>query len=235
MILPVELMVWVSIRTYALVRQEIEEVARALKKDRGRSRVLVYSSYVNECEYLAEQVLECQCYHARLSSEGRHHALQDWLASGHRVLVGTNAFGTGVDFPNVRCVIHYGRPHGLVDFLQESGRAGRAGEFVKSIVLITEPQLASRRSGIDVKDADQQALIDYLTTRTCRRQVLSRLMDAQDAPVCGEGQLPCNHCRAPPDPSSTIKVVSSDPAGPFLPRKTARLFNSQVISAIEEL
>ncbi|KAI9781004.1 MAG: hypothetical protein M1816_002601 [Peltula sp. TS41687] len=89
-----------------------------------------------------------------------------------------------------------GRPWGLVDFLQQSGRAGREGQAAQSLTLLSRSQLSTFRAGDDIEAKDQQAPTAYLSTTTCRRHVLSTLMDDdQDAPACAFGQLLCDNCR----------------------------------------
>ena len=48
----------------------------------------------------------------------------------------TSALGTGVNYPGIKSVVHVGMPYGLIDFAQESGRAGRGGEEVDSLILV---------------------------------------------------------------------------------------------------
>ena len=56
----------------------------------------------------------------------KEERLQDWLEKGG-LMAATSALGTGVDFPGIVFVLHVGMPYGMIDFAQESGRAGRAG------------------------------------------------------------------------------------------------------------
>jgi ATP-dependent DNA helicase RecQ len=69
--------------------------------------------------------LSADFYHAGLSAEERHSKQAAWIADQTRIMVSTNAFGMGIDKPNVRVVVHYALPETLEAYYQEAGRAGR--------------------------------------------------------------------------------------------------------------
>ena len=73
-------------------------------------------------------------YHGGMNREDRKLMLDHWLDGKIKIMVATNAFGMGIDKPNVRFVIHYEFPNNLEAYFQEAGRAGRDGEAARSIV-----------------------------------------------------------------------------------------------------
>ena len=74
-------------------------------------------------------------FHGGLSSEEKKKALQKWLSGKVQTIVATNAFGMGIDKPDVKNVIHVLLPDSLENYYQEAGRAGRNGEYANAIIL----------------------------------------------------------------------------------------------------
>ncbi len=79
-------------------------------------------------EYLTAQGIEAASYHGRMAAKRRSEAQDAFMAGRLRALAATNAFGLGIDKPDIRFVIHYHLPGTVEAFYQEFGRAGRDGE-----------------------------------------------------------------------------------------------------------
>jgi ATP-dependent DNA helicase RecQ len=80
-------------------------------------------------------------YHAGLTQQQRNDKQESWIQNRTRVIVCTNAFGMGIDKPDVRSVIHFDIPDNLENYYQEAGRAGRDGLRSFAVLLYTEPEL----------------------------------------------------------------------------------------------
>ena len=87
--------------------------------------------------YLTEHRIKADFYHAGLSADERNAKQEAWMQGRIRVMACTNAFGMGIDKPDVRVVVHLAMPDSLEAYFQEAGRAGRDGKKSYSVVLFT--------------------------------------------------------------------------------------------------
>ncbi len=99
---------------------------------RNRKSTEEISNFLNRNNY------DSTFFHGGISSEDKNKKLANWLNETTPVMVATNAFGMGIDKPNVRTVIHIDLPESLESYFQEAGRAGRDGQYSKAILLYNE-------------------------------------------------------------------------------------------------
>jgi len=112
--------------------------------DTDTGRYIVYVGTRNGSEKVAEQIEEVVgpkqvgVYHAGLTKADRTIIQEKFRAGTKPIIVATNAFGMGIDIPDIRAVVHFGIPGSLEDYTQEAGRAGRDGKPADVILLQDE-------------------------------------------------------------------------------------------------
>ncbi|MBF9255148.1 RecQ family ATP-dependent DNA helicase [Pontibacter sp. 172403-2] len=108
-----------------------------LQRMSGQSIVYVRSrrQTVEIAKLLQQHRIAAAAYHAGLKFEERSQAQQLWISDKVRVIVATNAFGMGIDKPDVRLVVHLDLPESLEAYYQEAGRAGRDERYAYAVIL----------------------------------------------------------------------------------------------------
>lgn len=160
-------------------------------------------------EYLSQHFEGVSHYHAGLSTKDRTATQEDYHSSKTRILVATNAFGMGIDHPDVRLVVHFNLPANIDSLYQEMGRAGRDGNDSTCLLMYASKDKGLQSFFITNSDAPKpiknsrwnnlNALVDYAEGSECRHaEILTYYQDSQRIKTCGH----CDVCL--PDSSRRI-------------------------------
>jgi len=105
------------------------------------------------CNFLLKNNFKSSYYHGGLTTAEKNNAFNSWMQNKTPIMVATNAFGMGIDKPDVRAVIHINTPNSLENFIQESGRAGRDDKLSYSIILTNKSSIFDTTSKFTTNQA----------------------------------------------------------------------------------
>ncbi|GES81564.1 DNA helicase RecQ [Rhizophagus clarus] len=201
-----------EVQTKSSKERTIDEICDQIRRVEN-GYCIVYCSLPASCEEVLELIriklesISLDIYHGKLESIVRHQPITCWKAGLTQVIVATNAFGLGINMPNVRLVIHYTFPLSLGNLIQEAGRAGRDRREAKHIIYYSRQDIktvygivASEESSTD--DMEYQ---EYLEEK--QKKILEIMLFCESQYECrqkllvqyyswdgDEEVLPCEKC-----------------------------------------
>jgi len=134
-------------------------------------------------EKLIENGVKCVRYHAGLDEKERSQAQEDFISDKTPIIIATNAFGMGIDKPNIRYVVHYNMPKNIEAYYQEAGRAGRDRKEAECMLLFDASDITTNKFLIEQGNSNSnksgsykklRAMIGYCKTNKCLREYILR-------------------------------------------------------------
>ena len=103
---------------------------------------------------LKSEGVSCGMYHGGMKNTERKKSMQQWMQNHNTVMVATNAFGMGIDKPDVRYVIHYDTSDSIEAYFQESGRGGRDQQNAIALLFYNEKDIKTLKKNVAIKFPD---------------------------------------------------------------------------------
>jgi hypothetical protein len=159
-----------------------------IRRSQG-GRVIIYGHTVGHVRLISE-LIGCEAYFK--GQVDRSGVLERFRQTPSAVVAATSALGMGVDIPDIRSIIHVGRPRTLLEYAQESGRAGRDGDISEAVMIIPAGIDSVPGYATDASEEDQARVDEYvaMVSPGCRRRVLDwyldGVIDGSERVACGD-------------------------------------------------
>ena len=197
---------------YRVIRTDNKERILLSLLSKYKTKILIYCMTIKNCEYLYYQLLELgynvRLYHGMMEKDDKIKSQNDFYYSKANIMIATNAFGMGIDIPDIRYVIEYDLPSSIEDYIQQVGRVSRDGKYGEGILLFDRRDISTneyfieniKNDNIDKKELNQikldryqklDKMIELALTAKCLHQFTSNYFGHKHPGKC----MMCSNCK----------------------------------------
>lgn len=197
---------------YRVIRTDNKERILLSLLSKYKTKILIYCMTIKNCEYLYYQLLELgyniRLYHGMMEKDDKIKSQNDFYYSKANIMIATNAFGMGIDIPDIRYVIEYDLPSSIEDYIQQVGRVSRDGKYGEGILLFDRKDISTneyfieniKNDNIDKKELNQikldryqklDKMIELALTAKCLHQFTSNYFGHKHPGKC----MMCSNCK----------------------------------------
>ena len=197
---------------YRIIKTSNKERELLSYLSKNKDKGLIYTLTIKNAEYLYYQLLELGykvgLYHGNLDSNEKKRVQELYTNGTLNLMVATNAFGMGIDIPNIRYVIEYDLPQSIEDFIQQTGRGSRDNKYAEGVLLFDRRDIGMneyfiehiKNENISDKELNQikldryqklDKMIELALTSRCIHQVASLYFGHKHNGKC----MMCSNCK----------------------------------------
>ena len=166
---------------YRIIKTNNKERSLLCYLSKNKNKGIIYTLTIRNAEYLHYELKELGykvgLYHGELDPDEKIINQNKFTSGEYNLMVSTNAFGMGIDIPDIRFVVEYDLPQSIEDFMQQTGRASRDGKYAEGVLLFDIRDISTNEYFIDNIKNDSISAHELNIIKLDRYQKLDRMIE----------------------------------------------------------